>query len=271
MAESLGDYRIAPAPHTGTTNRMTMRITILTLFPHWFDGPCHESILARAQEAGLVEIRVRQLRDWTTDRHRTVDDAPYGGGGGMVLKAEPVAAALDELAGPPGMPDRARVLFTSPRGATWNHARAAHHAAARADIVLLCGHYEGLDERVIETRVDEEVSLGDFVLTGGEIAAMAIVDSIVRLLPGALGAPEGAATDSFATGLLEAPHYTRPEVFEGHAVPDILLSGNHAAIARWRHEQALALTATRRPDLHAQYLADHPPPTPKPRRPRRKP
>ncbi|MDK2971952.1 MAG: tRNA (guanine37-N1)-methyltransferase [Candidatus Sumerlaeota bacterium] len=246
-----------------------MKITILTLFPHWFDGPCRESILLRAQEAGLARIETRQLRDWTTDKHNTADDAPYGGGGGMVLKPEPVAAALDELAGAPGTPGRARVVFTSPRGAVWTHARARAWADERRDLVILCGHYEGLDERLIETRVDEEVSLGDFVLTGGEIAAMAIADSIVRLLPGALGDPHGATNDSFATGLLEAPHYTRPEIFEGRRVPAVLLSGNHAEIARWRHERALEITKERRPELHARWLAENPPPPPKKKRPRK--
>lgn len=249
-----------------------MKITVLTLFPHWFDGPFHESILARAQDAGLTVLEARQLRDWTSDKHKTVDDAPYGGGGGMVLKAEPVAAALDELAGPPGAEGRAHVLFTSPRGKTWNHARAREIATAGRDLVILCGHYEGLDERLVESRVDEEVSLGDFVLTGGEIPAMAIVDSIVRQFPGALGDPHGATNDSFAGGLLEAPHYTRPEVFEGRGVPPVLLSGDHGAVDAWRHERALEITRARRPDLYERWLAENPPPKPKtvrPRRPRR--
>lgn len=236
-----------------------MKITVLTLFPHWFDGPFGESILGRAQAAGLVALQVRNLRDWAHDKHKCVDDAPYGGGGGMLLKVEPVAAALDEVAGPPGASGRARVLYTSPKGFRWDQERAKYLASAGGDLVILCGHYEGIDERLIETRIDEEVSLGDFVMTGGEAAALAIVDSIVRLLPGALGTEDAAQKDSFYEGLLEGPHYTRPPVFEGREVPPVLLSGNHAAVEQWRHEMAVKVTQERRPDLLEKWAEEHPP------------
>lgn len=243
-----------------------MRLAAITLFPDWFVGPFGESILARAEAKGLVDLRAVDLRPYGIGRHQVVDDAPYGGGGGMLLKAEPLAAALDELAGAPGTPGRARVLLTSPRGRVWNHAAALEAAGAGRDLYIICGRYEGVDERVIETRVDEEVSLGDFVMTGGEIAAMAIIDSIVRLLPGVLGNEASAPNDSFFDGLLEGPHYTRPEDFEGRRVPDVLLSGNHAAIAKWRREQAIAITRARRPELHAAWQAKQPPPKEKKRR-----
>ena len=227
-----------------------MKISVLTLFPQWFEGPFGESILERARQRGLVELAVYNFRDWTADRHNTVDDAPYGGGGGMLLKPEPLAAALDAVAGAPGAEDRAHVIYTSPRGRPYTQQRARELASAGGHVVILCGHYEGLDERVIETRVDEEISLGDFVLTGGEIPAMAIVDSVVRLLPGVLGCADGAERDSFSGGLLEAPHYTRPEVFEDRRVPGILLSGHHAHIEKWRNEMAIDVTRRRRPDLY---------------------
>jgi tRNA (guanine37-N1)-methyltransferase len=224
-------------------------ITVLTLFPAWFQRPFADSILGRAQEKGLVRLDVRDLREWGVGRHRTVDDTPYGGGGGMVLKPEPVCAALDALAGAPGSPDRRLVVYTSPCGEVWKQALAQRMADIRQSMVILCGHYEGLDQRVIDSRVDLEISLGDFVMTGGEPAALAMVDSILRLLPGVLGCDTGAANDSHATGLLEAPHYTRPEVFEGRRVPEVLLSGHHAAIAAWRESAALRLTSAKRPDL----------------------
>jgi len=227
-------------------------ITVLTLFPAWFAGPFGDSILGRAQEKKLVRLAVRDLREWGTGRHRTVDDTPYGGGGGMVLKPEPVCAALDDLAGPPGSMDRRLVIYTSPCGDVWKQSLAQKMADTRQSMVILCGHYEGLDQRVIDSRVDLEISLGDFVMTGGEPAALAMVDSIVRLLPGVLGCDTGAANDSHATGLLEAPHYTRPEVFEGRRVPDVLLSGHHAAIASWRESAAIRLTREKRPDLLAK-------------------
>ncbi len=227
-------------------------ITVLTLFPAWFSGPFGDSILGRAREKNLVRLDVRDLREWGTGRHRTVDDTPYGGGGGMVLKPEPLCAALDALAGPPGSSGRRLVIYTSPCGEVWKQSLAQGMADTRQSMVILCGHYEGLDQRVIDSRVDMEISLGDFVMTGGEPAALAMVDSIIRLLPGVLGCDTGAANDSHATGLLEAPHYTRPEVFEGRRVPEVLLSGHHAAIAAWRQSAALRLTGEKRPDLLAK-------------------
>lgn len=243
-----------------------MRFTILTVLPEWFEGPLRESIVGRALAAGIAEVRVANIRDWATNKHNKVDDTPYGGGGGMLMMPEPLCAAIDASAGAPGSAGRAHVVYTSPRGRQWNQRRAEELAAGRRDVVILCGRYEGVDERVLRTRVDEEVSLGDFVMTGGEIAALAIVDSVLRLLPGALGNEASAANDSFSQGLLEGPHYTRPEVFEGIRVPDVLLSGNHAAIAKWRHDEALRMTLARRPELHAEWLEKNPPPVPKRRR-----
>jgi len=225
-----------------------MLIHVFTLFPSWFDGVFGDSILARAKDRGHLEIRIHNFRDWTTDKHNSVDDAPYGGGAGMVIRAEPLARALDEIVGPPGSDGRPRVLLTSPSGATFTQARAAALAREEA-FAIICGHYEAIDQRLIDTRVNEEVSIGDFVLTGGEIPAMAIVDAVARLIPGVLGNEGSAPNDSFSTGILEGPHYTRPEVFEGIPVPPILLSGHHKNIEAWRLERALEKTRERRPDL----------------------
>lgn len=230
-----------------------MRITLLTLFPHWFAGPLGDSILGRAREAGLLDLRLVNPRDFATDPHQTVDAPPYGGGGGMVLRADVLAAALDREIGPPGTPGRPPVIHLSPRGKPFAQADARRLARLPA-FALLCGHYEAIDQRLLDSRVDEEISLGDFVLTGGEIPAMAVVDAVARMLPGVLGNSESAATESFMEGLLEGPHYTRPEVFEGRSVPAVLLSGNHGAIARWREEEALKVTRARRPDLYARLL-----------------
>jgi len=234
-----------------------LKFTILTLFPDMVRPYLDDSILGRARERGIVSIEAVDLRDWADDKHRTADDSPYGGGGGMLLKAAPAAAALDAVAGPPGSEGRAHVVYTSPLGRTWDQQRAREIAGLGRDVVILCGRYEGLDQRVIDTRVDEEVSLGDFILTGGEIAALAMVDSVVRLLPGALGNEASAPNDSFFDGLLEAPHYTRPEEFEGLSVPEVLISGHHAAIEQWRRETALRITRERRPDLYAKWYEDH--------------
>ena len=249
-----------------------MRIDVLTLFPGMFAGPFDESIVARARAAGIVDIRIHNLRDWTADRHRTVDDYPYGGGAGMVLKPEPLfgaieslragalagdargaggaAAAAPEGAGTPGTPagPGAHVVLMTPQGDVFRQAIAAELAGLR-HLVLVCGHYEGVDERVREHAVDRELSVGDYVLSGGELAAMVVVDAVVRLLPGALGSPDSAADESHSAGLLEYPQYTRPAAFRGWRVPDVLLSGHHGAIDRWRREQALARTRARRPDL----------------------
>lgn len=226
---------------------MPQRIDILTLFPGMFAGPFAESIVARAVAAGVVEIHLHNLRDWSTDRHRTVDDAPYGGGAGMVLKPEPLFRAIGDLQAQAGEPPTHVVLMT-PQGTVLTQKVVAS-LAARPHLLLVCGHYEGVDERVRAHAVDEEISIGDYVLSGGELPAMVLVDAVVRLLPGALGSPESAQEESHAAGLLEYPHYTRPVEFRGWRVPDVLLSGHHAQIARWRHEQAKERTKARRPDL----------------------
>lgn len=225
-----------------------VRIDILTLFPTWFEGPLTESILARAREQGLLDLRIHNFRDYAQDRHKVVDDTPYGGGGGMVLKPEPLARALDAIAGHPGAPERPRVLLTSPQGPVFTQDKA-RQLAALPRFVLVCGHYEGVDQRVIDTRIDEEISIGDFVLTGGELPAMIVVDAVARMIEGVLGNPDSAVNDSFYAGLLDCPHYTRPEEFEDRGVPEVLLSGHHAKIEAWRLIQGLLKTAAVRPDL----------------------
>ena len=221
-----------------------MKIDVVTLFPAMFSGPFAESIVARAVKAGVVEIAIHNLRDWTSDRHRTVDDKPFGGGAGMVLKPEPLFQAIDALrAGPESM-----VVLLSPQGELLRQPLVAE-LAGRQHLILLCGHYEGVDERVIEHAVDREVSIGDYVLSGGELPAMVLVDAVVRLLPGALGSPHSAGDESHTTGLLEYPHYTRPADFRGWRVPDVLISGHHGEVERWRRAQALERTRRRRPDL----------------------
>jgi tRNA (guanine37-N1)-methyltransferase len=220
-----------------------VHIRIVTLFPEFFREPLNLSIPGRAREAGLVTYEIVDLRTYTHDRHRTVDDLPYGGGAGMVLKPEPFFEAVDDLA--PAGP----VVLLSPRGRPFRHADAVRYAV-QPDLTLLCGHYKDVDQRVALHLATEEVSLGDFVLSGGEIAALAITDAVVRLLPGALGDHDSAATDSFYDDdLLSAPSWTRPPEYRGHAVPDVLRSGDHARIERFRREQAEALTRERRPDL----------------------
>jgi tRNA (guanine37-N1)-methyltransferase len=219
-----------------------MRINIVTIFPEWFGVPFATSIPGRAAEAGLVEYRVVDLRDYTHDRHRSVDDEPYGGGAGMVMKPEPFFEAVEALG--PGGP----VVLLTPRGERFDHRTAVRYAV-QEELTLLCGRYKGVDERVARGLATEELSVGDFVLSGGEPAALAVVDAVVRLLPGALGDHESAATDSFYEGLLAPPVYTRPPEFRGMQVPEVLLSGDHARIEAWRREQARALTRERRPDL----------------------
>lgn len=220
-----------------------MRIDILTIFPGMCDAVLHESILGRAVKKGAVELVARDLRKWTSDRHRSVDDAPFGGGPGMVMKIEPVSLALRELRRPDS-----RVIFLSPQGRPLTQSMC-HELAALPHLVLLCGSYEGVDERIIEHLVDEEISIGDYVLTNGTLPALVLADSVVRLLPGVLGDDESARQDSFGNGLLDHPHYTRPADFNGWKVPDVLLSGNHAEIARWRASAALDATRRKRPDL----------------------
>lgn len=222
-----------------------VRIDILTLFPAMFEGPFSESIVKRAQDAGLVEIAVRDIREWATDRHRVVDDTPYGGGAGMVLKPEPLARAIDAVRGD----GDAHVVLLSAQGKRFDQ-RAARRLAAMPHIVLVAGHYEGVDERLVESHVDEELSLGDFVLTGGELPAMVVADAVTRLVPGVIEAAS-LEHESHTGGLLEGPHYTRPVEFGGRRVPPVLLSGDHAAIAKWRRAEAIRRTAERRPDLLA--------------------
>ncbi len=225
-----------------------LRVDVVTIFPRMIEAPLAEGIVARAAQAGLVRLGVHDLRDFTDDRHRTVDDAPFGGGPGMVMKAEPFLRAVSALRDP--AEDGVSVVLLSPRGRRFDQETAARFAALQ-HLVLLCGRYEGIDERVREAVATEEVSLGDFVLTGGEVAALAVVEATVRLIPGALGDADSAGADSFSAGLLDWPHYTRPAVFSGRGVPDVLLSGDHGKIERWRRKQALRATRERRPDLLA--------------------
>ena len=220
-----------------------MKIDVLTLFPAMFAGPLDESIVKRARTKGLLDLTIVNLRDYTHDRHKTVDDRPFGGGPGMVLKPEPIFEALESLAN-----DGTRVLLMSPSGRKFDQA-LARELAQEKHLLLISGSYEGVDERVIETLVDDEVSIGDFVLTNGALPAMLIVDAVTRLLPGALGDDASSADESFSHGLLEYPHYTRPAEFRGMKVPEILLNGHHAEIEKWRKEQAKVRTKERRPDL----------------------
>lgn len=231
-----------------------MKFDILTLFPDMFQGPFGESIIRRGQDKGLVRIDIHQIRDFAFDRHRTVDDAPYGGGAGMLMKPEPLAACLDTVK---RQNSNATVLLTTPQGKPLTQ-QLARELSAKPGLIIICGRYEGIDERFRQRYVDQELSIGDYVLSGGELAAMVLVDTVTRLIPGVLGSDESAEFDSFSNGLLEYPQYTRPPVFLGQQVPEILLSGNHAEIARWRHEQALLKTATNRPDLlHQAVLTEN--------------
>jgi tRNA (guanine37-N1)-methyltransferase len=222
-----------------------MEINVVTIFPEMFDGPMKQSIWKRAAEKNVVDIRIHNLRDYTTDKHRVVDDYPYGGGAGMVMKPEPFSAAIDGIK---GEDKEYLVVMTSPQGQVFNQ-KLAKELSKQKKIILLCGHYEGIDERVRVKLVDMEISIGDYVLTGGEFAAMVIIDAVVRLLPGAIGNKESFEEDSFYNGLLEHPHYTRPPEYLGMKVPDILLSGNHEKIRRWRLKESLRRTLERRPDL----------------------
>jgi tRNA (guanine37-N1)-methyltransferase len=227
-----------------------MRIDIVTLFPEFCRAPLSESMMKRAQEKGIVELRIHNLRDWTTDKHHVVDDAPFGGGQGMVMKPEPIFAAVEDLKHRTSNmePRASKVILLSPAGQRLDQ-ELVKQLSQEPHLIVVCGHYEGVDHRVIEHLIDHEVSIGDYVLTNGAIAAVVLVDAIVRLLPGALGHEQSAADDSFSDGLLEAPQYTRPSEFRGWKVPEVLLSGNHAEIARWRKEQAIKRTRKNRPDL----------------------
>jgi len=223
-----------------------MQMQVVTLFPEMVNTVAEYGVVGRAVERGIVTLQYQDPRDYTDDAHRTVDDRPYGGGPGMVMKYEPAAAAI--RAAKSAMPTGSPVVCLSPQGQVFDQA-AARRLAELPGIIMLSGRYEGIDERLIESEVDEELSLGDFVLSGGEIAAMAVIDAVVRLLPGVLGDETSAEQDSFMDGLLDHPHYTRPEETEGQRVPEVLLSGDHARIARWRYQQALGRSALRRPDL----------------------
>jgi len=225
-----------------------VRIDVLTIFPRLFAPFLEESILGSALRRGLLTVSIHDLRDWTQDRHRSVDDAPYGGGPGMVLRPEPLVAAIEALAGPKGPARKARVVLLSPQGSRLDQAGLAT-LAHEEHLVLVCGRYEGVDQRAIDLAVDAELSVGDYVLSGGEVPALVVVEGVARLLPGVVGNPESVAHESFQAGLLEGPHYTRPPIFGGLAVPEVLRSGDHAAVARWRAEQARERTRARRPDL----------------------
>ena len=220
-----------------------MKIQILTIFPEVCRSVFNESILKRAQEKHLATLEAVDLRRWTSDRHRTVDDAPYGGGPGMVMKIEPIDLALTEMRSP-----RSKVILMSPQGRKFSD-QIARELAQEDDLILLCGHYEGIDQRVADHLVNDEISIGDYVLTSGVLPALVITDAVVRLLPGVLGDDQSSAEDSFAEGLLDHPHYTRPADYKGWKVPDILLGGNHAAIKSWRHQVAMENTTSKRPDL----------------------
>jgi tRNA (guanine37-N1)-methyltransferase len=222
-----------------------MRFDIFSLFPDVFNPYLEISILQRARQRGLVEINLHDIRLWTTDRHHITDDTPYGGGGGMVMKPEPVFTAVEAILGtPPVCP----VILLTPQGRLFTQS-VAQELSRQKQIALISGRYEGVDERIRQHLVSDEISIGDYVLTGGELPALVMIDAISRLIPGVLGDPEGAFDDSHASGLLEYPHYTRPSEFRGWKVPEVLLSGNHAQIERWRREQALLRTFQRRPDL----------------------
>jgi tRNA (guanine37-N1)-methyltransferase len=220
-----------------------VKIDVLTLFPAMFAGPLDESIVKRARAAGLLDLKIHNLRDWTHDRHKTVDDRPFGGGPGMLMKPEPLFEAIESL-----KREKTRVILLSPAGRRFNQA-IARELAQQEDLLLATGHYEGFDERVREGLADDELSIGDYVLTNGALPAMVVIDAVTRLLPGALGDDESSHDESFSHGLLEYPQYTRPADFRGMKVPDVLVSGNHAEIEKWRRERAKLRTKERRPDL----------------------
>jgi tRNA (guanine37-N1)-methyltransferase len=220
-----------------------MKIDVLTLFPAMFAGPLDESIIKRARTAGLLELQLHQLRDWTHDRHKTVDDRPFGGGPGMLLKPEPIFEAVESL-----KRDKTRVVLMSPSGRKFDQA-IARELAQQEHLLIVTGHYEGFDERIREGLADDELSIGDYVLTNGALPAMVVIDTVARLLPGVLGDDASSTEESFSRGLLEYPQWTRPAEFRGMKVPDVLVSGNHAEIAKWREEQAKKRTREQRPDL----------------------
>lgn len=230
-----------------------MKIDVLTLFPPMFEGVFSASILGKARDKGIVELNTVNFRDFANNKHNRVDDYPYGGGGGMVLKAEPIFSAVESLWDPTQTAaPKPRIILMCPQGEPFSQ-RKAEELAQEQHLIFICGHYEGYDERIREHLVTDELSIGDYVLTGGELPAMAVIDSVVRLLPGVLGNETSAVTDSFSTGLLEYPHYTRPVQFRDWLVPDILISGHHANIEQWRREQAILRTWAKRPELLASF------------------
>lgn len=226
-----------------------MRIDVLTIFPEFFSGPMDASLIGRAREAGTLDVRVHDLREWTHDRHRTVDDMPFGGGAGMVMKPEPFFEAVEALFG--SLEERPRTVLLTPRGRPLDQA-LARELSAEPGLLLICGRYEGIDERVHQAIATDEVSIGDYVLSGGEVAACVVIEAVSRLLPGVMGNEASARDESFSEGLLEYPQYTRPAEYRGMAVPEVLLSGHHGNVAAWRREQALARTRELRPDLIAR-------------------
>jgi tRNA (guanine37-N1)-methyltransferase len=229
-----------------------LRVDVITIFPNFFREAFDYGIVNRARDSGLVQINAHDLRRWTTDKHHTVDDRPFGGGDGMVLKAEPIFSAVGDLTGSSrreDYPSGVRVILLSPQGRVFNQALAEDLSLNASQMILICGRYEGVDERVAEALVTDEISIGDYVLSGGEPAALVVIDAVVRLLPGALGSETSAVHESFSEDLLDHPQYTRPPDFQGLRVPDVLLKGNHAEIARWRREQAVKKTQRNRPDL----------------------
>jgi tRNA (guanine37-N1)-methyltransferase len=229
-----------------------LRIDIITIFPEFFRAVVDYGIVRRARTSGLVKINAHDLRGWTSDKHHVVDDRPFGGGDGMVLKPEPIFAAVETLTGScrrEDFPKQTRVVLLSPQGRVFSQVVAQDFAETASQVVLICGRYEGVDERVADALVTDEISIGDYVLSGGEAAALVLIEAVVRLLPGALGSETSAVFESFSEGLLDYPHYTRPPEFRGMKVPDILLSGNHAEIERWRRDAALTKTRRNRPDL----------------------
>ena len=228
----------------------SMRVDIVTLFPEICGVPLSQSMMKRAQENGALHLHIHNLRDWTSDKHHLVDDAPFGGGQGMVMKPEPIFTAVEDLKKPRSSigDDESRVILMSPAGRRFNQ-EIAKQLSGESHLIIVCGHYEGIDHRVVEHLIDDEISIGDYVLTNGAIAAVILVDAVVRLLPGVLGHEQSALDDSFSEALLEAPHYTRPAEFRGWKIPEVLLSGDHAAIAKWRAEQAKKRTRENRPDL----------------------
>lgn len=225
-----------------------MRFHVLTIFPAMFDGPLSESIIARAVERELVEIRLHDIRDYTADRHRSVDDYPYGGGYGMVMKPEPIFDAVRSVKSGADLADDTPIILLTPQGTPLTQ-RIVERMATHDDLILICGRYEGVDTRVAENLATCEISVGDYVLSGGELAAMIVIDAVTRLIPGAVGSIESTQDDTFSTGLLQFPQYTRPALHEGSEVPEVLLSGNHGEIERWRRRESLRRTALRRPDL----------------------